>query len=680
MSEMRDFDDVEIIGMLRAYVNKRIRESSGSGGLYDDTEIRAEIAKSLSMIVNDTVSAQGQNTTIFDASADSNGDFLLTFNKINGYIHMSPYLGKYADIGNDTFSIIVKNTGENYLRYGEIFISRNIDWGTNPPKINDGYLMLAPGESTVLTIRPSDYANNYSFTDVYMVFRDQDNDNNADISLKFNILKNAQGVSHVPNASEAKMAKNAGGYYLDEYISADPAIIGTEGQSSGVAPTWTEENYFDTVSFDGNIVASGNYYASISWDIKELFGKGIKLRFEITNESGTNSQWKWNNWHLSRLSRYWGNYSMLSFNPISYGADVTANKSEFEIDIDTDWQQIDYTQESAIYLLIGAAINNPSNIAANTLGIRVTAIIPGGAVVADKLKGFNPTDYYTKEQLEDLIPNSDTDLLFWGDSMTAGAGGGGVNYPLVCATELGKTFRNCGVGGENANTIAARQGGNALVVPAGPINGQYAYNELEDIFGATIKPLRQGDGVVSGANKIYIDGEECTLSITQSSSNSTDAIYTIAGYTGGTSVTPKLARFIGSTFTANVVVIYVGQNGSDVNGDTSVNARMTIIDSMIAHIPHKKYVVMGLTEADQASDHAALFSKYGNNFFPTKKLLIDYGLTINGLTPTSQDKADIAAGRVPTSLKSDNTHLNSYGYTAVGKMLADKIRSLGYFD
>lgn len=43
MSEMRDFDDVEIIGMLRTYVNKKI-SGGGGGGSYDDTEIKQDIA------------------------------------------------------------------------------------------------------------------------------------------------------------------------------------------------------------------------------------------------------------------------------------------------------------------------------------------------------------------------------------------------------------------------------------------------------------------------------------------------------------------------------------------------------------------------------------------------------------------------------------------------------------
>lgn len=284
----------------------------------------------------------------------------------------------------------------------------------------------------------------------------------------------------------------------------------------------------------------------------------------------------------------------------------------------------------------------------------------------------------------DVAENSgesyDTDLLFWGDSLTAGAGGNGTTFPAVCANQLNKGYLNCGVGGETANTVAARQGGNSILIPAGPVNGTYALNDLADLFGSHANPLRQGNGAGSG-NKLIINGYEATLAISQTSSTSTDATYTISGYTGPALTVPTVARFAGSNFTGRIVVIFVGQNGSTFAGLSGVQARMAIIDSMIKQIGHDRYVILGLTSGTSSSRDAEdnqMLAHYGNKFFPTRKLLVDYGLTINGLTATSQDETDIAVGTVPTSLRSDGTHMNAYGYTAIGKMLADKIRSLGY--
>ena len=289
--------------------------------------------------------------------------------------------------------------------------------------------------------------------------------------------------------------------------------------------------------------------------------------------------------------------------------------------------------------------------------------------------------YFYKNQKDEALSPEIT-LLSWGDSLTAGAGGGGTTYPSVCASELGLNAINCGVGGETANTISARQGGNTVIIPAGAVNGNYTVNQLADIFGYHVNPLRQGHGSNSG-NKLVIKDETCNLSITQTSATSDDAIYTISGYTGGSSSIPVLAKFIGSDFKGDIVTIFVGQNGSNVNGETDVEARIAIINSMISHIGHEKYVVLGLsseTESVRASDDARMLKEYGAKFFPTRKLLVNYGLTVAGVSPTTQDQSDISVGRVPSSLRSDSVHMNANGYTAIGKLLAEKIMALGYLD
>lgn len=267
-----------------------------------------------------------------------------------------------------------------------------------------------------------------------------------------------------------------------------------------------------------------------------------------------------------------------------------------------------------------------------------------------------------------------TDLLFWGDSLTAGAGGGDTSYPKVCAETLGLSRMNCGVGGESANTIAARQGGNNIIIPVGTVNGSYPIDEgFSDLFGGIVQPLRQGDGAGSGS-KILVNGIECNLA--NSGGN-----YVISGYTGAAITTPAIGTFVGNSYTGKVVCIFVGQNGSTFNGLSDYNARIAIIESMIKHLDHNRYVILGLstgTDASREADDRAMLAKFGNKFFPTRKMLVENGMTIAGLTPTAQDTTDISNGTVPTSLRSDSVHLNSYGYTALGKMVAEKIVSLGY--
>ena len=73
-----------------------------------------------------------------------------------------------------------------------------------------------------------------------------------------------------------------------------------------------------------------------------------------------------------------------------------------------------------------------------------------------------------------------------------------------------------------------------------------------------------------------------------------------------------------------------------------------------------------------------MLAHYGNNFFPTRRELVENGLTIQGLTPTANDLVYINAGTVPESLRIDATHLNAEGYNALGKLLAYKMFSLGF--
>ena len=290
----------------------------------------------------------------------------------------------------------------------------------------------------------------------------------------------------------------------------------------------------------------------------------------------------------------------------------------------------------------------------------------------DKKARLHVSDIETR--LDDFAPAYDADMLFWGDSLTAGAGGEGTNYPAVCATALGLTYLNCGVGGETANTISARQGGNSIVLPAGPVNGDYA--TLTDVFGTEIEPLLQGTGSDSGRN-VIVNGETCWIGHTTANG------YTISGYTGSPLLVPTPVSFQGSSYAGRIVCIFVGQNGASIPGQTSLESRITIIDSMIKHIGHSHYVILGLstgTDESRSEEDATLLAKYGSKFFPTRRMLVANGLTLAGITPTATDSADVAVGRVPTSLRSDGIHLNASGYRALGLMVADKIRSLGYVE
>ena len=289
--------------------------------------------------------------------------------------------------------------------------------------------------------------------------------------------------------------------------------------------------------------------------------------------------------------------------------------------------------------------------------------------------------FFDNENLYDLIRAINQNrleynykIIFWGDSLTAGAGGGGTTYPDVCARELGiSNYLNAGVGGETANTIASRNGANNMIIPVGDVNGDYAIGELKDAYGTNILPLRQGNGG-NTVNPIMINGHECILTISQTSSTDANAVYTISGYEGEAITYPMPCKMSGCDLSAEISVIFVGQNGP------SLEQRLSIIDSMISKT-NGKYVILTLssgTEEQMKTQEVTMLSKYGNHLFKTREMLSKYGLSMCGITPTSEDETAIANGSVPPSLRVDSVHLNANGYTALGKMLASHIRSLGY--
>ena len=314
--------------------------------------------------------------------------------------------------------------------------------------------------------------------------------------------------------------------------------------------------------------------------------------------------------------------------------------------------------------------DSPSDVI-NSAVLRIDNISQVPNTVNIKFMLFTDSTLY---DLWDTINSNEytTDLCFWGDSLTAGAGGSGTTYPNVCASELGITsFKNCGVGGENANTIACRQGGNSLILKPGNVS-EYSLSELTDIYGTSCNPLRQGSGSNS-VNPIYINGIKCTLSISQTSATDQNAKYTITGYNDKL-IAETPVKFSGCDIKSKITVIFVGQNGP------SLAERLSIIDSMISKI-NDKYIVMGLSSGSsdsRADEEAQMLNKYGVHYFNTRHMLSTYGMNIMNLTQTSEDTIEMNNGEVPLSLRSDSVHLNANGYTALGKLLSQKIRACGY--
>jgi hypothetical protein len=130
-------------------------------------------------------------------------------------------------------------------------------------------------------------------------------------------------------------------------------------------------------------------------------------------------------------------------------------------------------------------------------------------------------------------------------------------------------------------------------------------------------------------------------------------------------------------------VIWVGRNNYPRTGVPADVAEI------VAANKTGKYLVMSVLNMasepsgspaynDIAACNAVFAATYGARYLDVRAYLIAHGLTDAGITPTTQDLADIGNDVVPTSLRSDAIHLNAAGYTIVGAQVWAKLQALGF--
>lgn len=272
---------------------------------------------------------------------------------------------------------------------------------------------------------------------------------------------------------------------------------------------------------------------------------------------------------------------------------------------------------------------------------------------------------------------SGPNITCWGDSMTAGAGGGGTTYPgalqgLLRAVGYAGTVTNRGVGGENTVTITARCGGNPFIVlPIGgviPATTKAFEISLQAINGFVPKPLMQGTSSYTGRLGNVLGTFSRTV---------VDTAYTyfftraVAGAEVIANRPLPLYLDIGDQARDGINIIWIGQNGpNDVRAIQDAKAiiqRMTALD--------KRFLVISKPGGSSTSDvdDAMWFAEFGRRFIPIRQYMVKYGLADAGITPTAQDITDMANGTVPTSLRSDSVHWLGVGYTILANIIFQRL-------
>ena len=317
-----------------------------------------------------------------------------------------------------------------------------------------------------------------------------------------------------------------------------------------------------------------------------------------------------------------------------------------------------------------------------------------------------------------VVGNYKIQVTNWGDSLSAGAGSSNhtnqqqvidaiqdkgysigltatsnITYSRMMQELLGENYNvtNCGVGGENINTIAARLGANLayanedFVLPQDttPVQiGDYS-SKLKSSWGATVSPLLQGAG--NSVNPCYVQGIECTLKWTGSGHSDPSGVYTLQRVSYGDRAVNFSAKtpiiMSGSKLYRNtkLAVLWCWQNG----GYSTDNELIEKLDKMIAHLGTDKYVIVGLHSGSASSKSAqeeALTKKYGDKFFNWREYISTNALYDFGITPTEGDITAMAEGSCPPSLLHDTVHLVAAGYAILGFKIVERFKNLGYVE
>lgn len=276
---------------------------------------------------------------------------------------------------------------------------------------------------------------------------------------------------------------------------------------------------------------------------------------------------------------------------------------------------------------------------------------------------------------------SGPDILTIGDSLTASG-----TIAAKLATLTGRTVRNMGVGGETVPPILARLGvWPFLMSPAGmviPASGSVdvTFASAYHTPGVNNWPLLQGTGVREGDTFLYgtVKGVRVRLSIRVKDPaqdyplHGAADVYQLTRVTAGAEVPlarpePFLPEF-GSARSGDIIIAWMGQNGPT---DDATFAGFQSIEQW-ATKAGKRFLFMtkptgsntGWTDFEKKMQ-----DRWGRRYCNVRRFLIDDAMPLMGLTPTSTDLADIAAGTVPTQLRTDATHHTTAAQNAIGEWL-----------
>ena len=274
-------------------------------------------------------------------------------------------------------------------------------------------------------------------------------------------------------------------------------------------------------------------------------------------------------------------------------------------------------------------------------------------------------------------------IICWGDSLTAGGG-----WTETLSKLSNKTVINCGVGGENTNTIMSRQGSdcitiNNIVIPASksPIKLSNYNDGFNTLMGNKSTPILQGG--TEQFNPCIINGVKGELLWSGASYDDVNGIWTFTRSNEGEEVIinrpTELITYADRIYNGkNIHIFFTGTN----DGVFDIDEFISKIDRMIAHCRTSHYLILGLTrkldDFDIINYKKKMYDRYGRNFLDLHGYLYEYGLEDAGIIATERDLNDIENGKIPTSLTSDGVHYTTATKTIIGNLVYKRLRDLNF--
>ena len=351
--------------------------------------------------------------------------------------------------------------------------------------------------------------------------------------------------------------------------------------------------------------------------------------------------------HITDISNFLIEYSVLVYTPVPVTLTVyaTDNRSIFQHSFRSN---ADITLSPGVNTINFTAQNgSPSNVAIIAMSVKYSESLTPHVI--DKIsvalvKGANVS--------HKLAVN----VAFIGDSLTA------QNYMQFFSGNDFKTYMYA-VGGDGISNIFARTNIDIL----------YA-NNTGTISNGTVLNLSQSGMFLQGyGNTNPVSVHNHTFDIKR---------------TGNTYTVDNLSEsfnYFGEPFICNIAntdfsfyVIWCGTNNLSGNTDDIINGWKK------AKKVYPNCILIGLTwdssdgnlDKIHALDNLAL-KEFGSRYISLHDSIVKYGLSYNNITPTSDDTANINAGKIPPSLLRDSVHFNEYGQKYVAHLVQERLKMFG---